>query len=39
MAGVGVALYLGGPGAIFWMWIVAAVGMATGYAVAVLAQL
>ena len=39
LAGVAVALYLGGPGAIFWMWIVALVGMATGYAEAVLAQL
>jgi AGCS family alanine or glycine:cation symporter len=39
LAGVAVALYLGGPGAIFWMWIVALLGMATGYAEAVLAQL
>lgn len=23
MAGVAVALYLGGPGAIFWMWLIA----------------
>src|SRR5690606_28139281 len=30
IAGVAVALYLGGPGAIFWMWVVALVGMATG---------
>ncbi len=39
MAGVAVALCLGGPGAIFWMWIVALVGMATGYAESTLAQL
>jgi len=39
LAGVGVALYLGGPGAIFWMWMVALVGMATGYAESLLAQL
>ncbi|PRY26447.1 AGCS family alanine or glycine:cation symporter [Aliiruegeria haliotis] len=39
MAGVAVALYLGGPGAIFWMWIVALVGMATAYAESLLAQL
>ena len=32
LAGVAVALYLGGAGAIFWMWMVALVGMATGYA-------
>ncbi|WP_372025148.1 alanine/glycine:cation symporter family protein [Tistrella mobilis] len=39
LAGVAVALYLGGPGAIFWMWVVAAIGMATAYAESSLAQL
>ncbi|MCM5688333.1 alanine/glycine:cation symporter family protein [Sinorhizobium meliloti] len=39
LAGVAVALYLGGPGATFWMWIVAFVGMATAYAESALAQL
>lgn len=39
IAGVAVALYLGGPGAIFWMWMVALVGMATAYAESTLAQL
>lgn len=39
IAGVAVALYLGGPGAIFWMWMVALVGMATAYAESALAQL
>jgi AGCS family alanine or glycine:cation symporter len=39
LAGVAVALYLGGPGAIFWMWLVALLGMATGYAESLLAQL
>jgi AGCS family alanine or glycine:cation symporter len=39
LAGVAVAIYLGGPGAIFWMWIVALLGMATGYAESLLAQL
>lgn len=39
IAGVAVALYLGGPGAIFWMWVVAFVGMATAYAESTLAQL
>ncbi len=29
IAGVALAISLGGPGAIFWMWIVALVGMAT----------
>lgn len=37
--GVSLALVLGGPGAIFWMWIVALVGMATAYAESTLAQL
>ncbi|ALC15752.1 amino acid carrier protein [Desulfuromonas soudanensis] len=37
IAGVATAIYLGGPGAIFWMWICALVGMATKYAEAVLA--
>ena len=32
------ALLIGGPGAIFWMWIIAFLGMATNYAEAVLAQ-
>ncbi|MEM1155164.1 MAG: alanine/glycine:cation symporter family protein [Pseudomonadota bacterium] len=39
LAGVAVAIYLGGAGAIFWMWIVALVGMATAYAESTLAQL
>ena len=32
------AIIVGGPGAIFWMWIIAFLGMATIYAEAVLAQ-
>ncbi|WP_022706630.1 alanine/glycine:cation symporter family protein [Paracoccus zeaxanthinifaciens] len=39
IAGVAVALTLGGPGAIFWMWMVALVGMATAYSESLLAQL
>ncbi len=39
ITGVAVALGLGGPGAIFWMWVVAFVGMATAYAESTLAQL
>lgn len=39
LAGVAIALYLGGAGAVFWMWMVALVGMATGYAESTLAQL
>ena len=37
IAGVATAIALGGPGAIFWMWITALFGMATKYAEAVLA--
>jgi len=37
IAGVATAVALGGPGALFWMWITALVGMATKYAEAVLA--
>lgn len=32
------AILVGGPGAIFWMWVIAFFGMATVYAEAVLAQ-
>lgn len=37
IAGVATAIALGGPGAVFWMWITALVGMATKYSEAVLA--
>lgn len=37
IAGVATAITLGGPGAIFWMWITAIFGMATKYAAATLA--
>lgn len=37
IAGVASAVFLGGPGALFWMWMTALVGMATKYAEAVLA--
>ena len=35
IGGVATAILIGGPGAIFWMWVCAAVGMATKYAEAV----
>ena len=38
IVGVAVALYLGGAGAIFWMWVVAFLGMATSFAESTLAQ-
>ncbi|MDF1762095.1 MAG: sodium:alanine symporter family protein [Oleibacter sp.] len=37
IAGVATAIALGGPGAMFWMWLIALVGMATKYSEAVLA--
>src|SRR5690554_4922545 len=37
IAGVATAIFLGGPGALFWMWMTALVGMATKYSEAVLA--
>ncbi len=37
IAGVGTAIAVGGPGALFWMWATALVGMATKYAEALLA--
>ena len=39
IAGVAVAITLGGPGAVFWMWAVALIGMATSLVEASLAQL
>jgi len=39
IAGVGVAVTLGGPGAVFWMWVTALVGMATTLFECSLAQL
>ena len=38
IAGVATALSWGGPGAIFWMWVTAFVGMATKYATCLLSQ-
>lgn len=37
IAGVATAVFMGGPGALFWMWVIALVGMATKFAEAVLA--
>jgi AGCS family alanine or glycine:cation symporter len=39
LAGVAIAISLGGPGAIFWMWVIALLGMATGYSESLLGQL
>ncbi|TXH61678.1 MAG: sodium:alanine symporter family protein [Tolumonas sp.] len=37
IAGVATAIFMGGPGALFWMWCTALVGMATKYSEVVLA--
>ena len=37
IAGVATAIAVGGPGAVFWMWVTGLVGMATKYSEAVLA--
>jgi alanine or glycine:cation symporter, AGCS family len=37
IAGVATAIFLGGPGALFYMWLIALIGMATKYAEAVCA--
>ncbi len=39
LAGVAMAISLGGSGAVFWMWVIALLGMATGFAESVLGQL
>ncbi|WP_298053937.1 sodium:alanine symporter family protein [uncultured Paenalcaligenes sp.] len=37
IAGVATAIFYGGPGAIFWMWLIALIGMATKFSEATLA--
>ena len=39
IAGVAAAIGFGGPGAVFWMWIVAFLGASTAYAESTLAQI
>lgn len=39
IAGVAIAITLGGPGAVFWMWLIAIIGMATAFVEATLAQI
>ncbi|MFB3223134.1 alanine:cation symporter family protein, partial [Staphylococcus pseudintermedius] len=38
IAGVATAIVLGGPGAVFWMWIIAIIGAASAFIEATLAQ-
>lgn len=39
LAGVASAIFIGGPGAVFWMWLMAFLGSATAFVEATLAQL
>lgn len=39
LAGVASAIALGGPGAVFWMWVIALIGSATAFVESTLAQL
>lgn len=38
IAGVAIAIVTGGPGAVFWMWLIAFIGCATGFVESTLAQ-
>ena len=38
LAGVATAIAIGGPGAVFWMWLIALVGSATAFVESTLAQ-
>ncbi len=38
IAGVAMAIHIGGPGAVFWMWVTAVLGMATKFSEVTLAQ-
>ncbi|WP_286680556.1 alanine/glycine:cation symporter family protein [Tepidanaerobacter sp. EBM-49] len=39
IAGTAVAIYMGGPGAVFWMWLIALVGSASAFIESTLAQI
>lgn len=39
LAGVAIAISLGGPGAIFWMWLIALIGSASSFVESTLAQI
>ena len=39
IAGVAIAIVTGGPGAVFWMWLIAFIGCATGFIESTLAQI
>ena len=39
IAGVAIAVSIGGPGAVFWMWLIAIIGAASGFVESTLAQI
>jgi amino acid carrier protein len=39
IAGVAIAIVTGGPGAVFWMWVIAFIGAATGFVESTLSQI
>ncbi|GGH67038.1 alanine/glycine:cation symporter family protein [Rothia aerolata] len=39
IAGVAIAITMGGPGAVFWMWVIAGIGAASAFAESLLGQL
>lgn len=39
LAGVAIAVAIGGPGAVFWMWLIAIIGSATGFVESTLGQI
>ena len=39
IAGVSIAIVTGGPGAVFWMWLIAFIGCATSFVESTLAQI
>lgn len=39
IAGVAIAITVGGPGAVFWMWLIAVIGAASAFAESTLAQI
>lgn len=39
IAGIAIAVVTGGPGAIFWMWVIALIGSATGFVESTLGQI
>ncbi|WP_447503148.1 alanine:cation symporter family protein, partial [Acinetobacter pittii] len=39
IAGVAIAIAIGGPGAVFWMWVTAVLGMSSAFIESTLAQL